>query len=136
MVSPPTSLRVGHGFAHASLKDRIDVGEEEKLGIVVGGGDLGLERSEDVQIGVVGLGFVEIVEVGAFPEEAFAGGTFDAACVDLARVEDGFFGGAEVFADDGDDADVGEEAGGEGEVGCCAAEAAFAAARRCFDGVE
>ena len=114
-------LDVGHGFADAALQDGIDVGEEEEFGVGVGGGNFGLEGGEDVELGVVGLGFVEVFEIGAFPEEAFAGGVLDAARVDFARVEDGFLLGAEVLADDGDDANIGEEAGGKREVGGCAA---------------
>ena len=121
-------LHIGHGFADAALQDGIDVGEEEKLGVAVGVGNLGLECGEDVEIGLVGLGFVEIVEIGAFPEEAFAGGVLDAAGVDLAAVEDGLLLGAEVFADDGDDADIGKEAGGKGEMSGRAAQATLAAA--------
>ena len=54
----------------------------------------------------------------------------------LRALKDGFFGGAEVLAHDGDDADVGEVAGGQGKVGCSAAEAALAAAGRGFNGIE
>ncbi len=109
-------LDAGHGLAHAALQDGIDVGEEEKLGVAIGVGDFGLEGGEDIELGVVGLGLVEIFEIGAFPEEAFAGGVLDAARVDVAGGEDGFLLGAEVLADDGDDADIGEETGGEREV--------------------
>ncbi len=101
-------LRVGHGFAHAALQDGIDVGEEEKFGIAIGVGNLGLEAGEDVELGLERLGLVEVFEIGALPEEAFAGGALDAARIDLVRVEDGLLLGAEVFADDGDDAHIGE----------------------------
>ncbi len=128
-------LDAWHGFAHAALQNGIDVGEEEEFGVAIGVGDFGLEGGEDVELSVMGFGFVEIFEIGAFPEEAFAGGVLDAARVDVAGGEDGFLLGAEVFADDGDDADIGEEAGGEREIGGCAAEAALAAAGGGFNGI-
>jgi hypothetical protein len=73
-------LDVGHGFADAALEDGIDVGEEEEFGVAIGVGNLGLEGGEDVEVGDVGLGFVEVVEVGAFPEEALAGGARCPGC--------------------------------------------------------
>ena len=54
----------------------------------------------------------------------------------VAAGEDGFFGGAEVFADDADDADGGEVAGGEREVSGGTADAAVTAAGWGFNGVE
>ena len=75
-------------------------------------------------------------DVAAGPVEALAGGVLDAGGVDAAGGEDGFVLGEEVFADDADDADVGEEAGGEGEVGGGAAEDAFALAAGGFEGVK
>ncbi len=60
----------------------------------------------------------------------------DAAGVDVAAGEDAFFFGAEVLADDADDADTGEVAGGEGKVGGCASETAVPASGGGFDGVK
>ena len=83
----------------------------------------------------MGFGFVQIFEVGAFPEEALAGGALDAARVDVAGGKDGLLLGAEVLANNGDDAHIGEEAGGERKVGGSAAQAALAAAGGGFDGI-
>ncbi len=96
---------------------------------------MGSNDGEDVELGVVRLGFVQVFEIRAFPEEAFAGGVLNAARIDVAGFEDGFLLGAEVLADDGDDAHVGEEAGGERKVGGGAAEAALAAAGGGFNGI-
>jgi len=50
---------------------------------------------------------------------------FNAARIDVAGGEDGFLLGTEVFADYGDDAYIGEEAGGERKIGGCARELAL-----------
>ncbi len=79
-------LDAGHGLAHAALQNRIDVGEEEKIGVAVNLGDFGLEGREDIQFGVAGLRLVEIFEIGAFPEEALSRRALDATDIDvLAR---------------------------------------------------
>jgi hypothetical protein len=66
-------LHAGHGLAHAALQHGIDVGEEEKLRVAIGVGNLGLEGRKDVQLGLVGLGLVQVFEIRALPEEALAG---------------------------------------------------------------
>ena len=50
------------------------------------------------------LGLVHVFEVGAFPEETFAGGVLNALRIDVAGGKDGFLLAAEVLADNGDDA--------------------------------
>src|SRR6185312_5058747 len=105
------------------LKDGIDVGEEEIVGVLVLGGNAGREALEDVQLRVEGLRLVEVGDVGAGPGEAFAAGVLDAAGVNAAAGEDGFIFRSKVLADDGDNAHVGEVTGGEGEVGGGSAEA-------------
>ena len=128
-------LDAGHRLADAALEYGIDVGEKKKLGVGIRRRNLGLEGGEDVEFGGVGLGFVQVVEVGPFPEEAFAGGAFDSLNVDVAFEEDGFLAAAKVFADDRNDADIDKETGGKGEVSGGAAQAAVTAAGGCFDGI-
>ena len=106
----------------------LDVGKEQELGVFVLLRNLRLEGFEDVKVGVVGLGLVEIVGVGTAPAKSFAFGAFDAARVDAVLAEDVLLGGTEVFADDGDHADLGEVAGCEGEIGGGATENVFHAA--------
>jgi len=65
--------------------------------------------------------------------EALAGDVIDARGVDAFGGENGFVFGEEVFADDANDADLGEEAGGESEVRCGAAEHALAFAAGGFE---
>ncbi len=129
-------LHLRHFAADVGLEDGVDVGEKEVFAVLVGVGDLGREALEDVQLGVEGVGLVEVLHVGAAPEEAFAGNVLDALGIDVAAGQDGFFFGAEVFADDANDADVSKVAGGEGEVGGGAAEAAVATTGGGFDGVK
>ncbi len=100
------------------------------------GGDLGGEVGEDVEVGGERVGGVEVFEVGAGPVEGEAGGVLDAAGVDAFAGEDLLVLGEEVFADDADHAGGGEEGGGEGEVGGCAAEDLPGFAVRGFEGVK
>src|SRR6185312_3345473 len=125
-----------HFGAHISLKDGIDVGEEEVVGVLVFGGNARREALEDVQFRVEGLRLVEVGDVGAGPGEAFAAGMLDAAGINAAAGEDGFIFRSKVFADDGDNAHVGEVAGGEGEVGGGSAEAPLGLSGRGFNGVK
>jgi hypothetical protein len=60
----------------------------------------------------------------------------DATRIDVAEGEDALFFRTEVFANDGDDAHIREVAGGEGEMGGGAAEAAIPAAGRSFKCIE
>ena len=128
---------MGSGFAHAALENGIDVGEEEKFRVAIGVGNLGLECGKDVEIGLEGFGFVEVVEIGAFPEEAFAGRALDAAGVDLVGVEDGFCSAAPKSSPTTAMTRTWVKiAGGQGEIGCCAAKAALPASCRGFNGVK
>ena len=66
-------LDVGHFFADAALEDGIDIGEEEKLGVAIGLGNFGLEGGEDIEVGDVGFGFIQVVEeVGDLPRRSFS----------------------------------------------------------------
>ena len=125
----------GHGIAHAALQHGIDVGEEEEIGIAIRVGNFGLERRKDVELGVMGFGLVQVFEIRALPEKAFAGGMFNAASVNVAGGKNGFLLGAKVLAHDGDDAHIGEEAGGERKVSCSAAQTTLAATSRSFNGI-
>ena len=93
-----------------------------------------VEVGKDVQLSVQGFGGVQIKSVFACPTEGFAAGNaLEVGGVDFAFVEDGFIFGAEVFANDGDDADFGKERGRDGKVKAGTAQAAFAFAKRRFD---
>ena len=118
-------LGVRHFGADVGLQDGIDVGEEEIVGVEIVGGDFGFEGGEDVEVGGEGFGRIEVVDVAAGPVEALAGYMLDACGVDVLGGEDGFVLWEEVVADDTDDTDVGEEACGQGEVGCRATEHAL-----------
>ncbi len=58
------------------------------------------------------FGFIEVVEIGALPKEGLAGGVLDAGGIDLVGIKDSLLAGAEIFANDGDHAHIGEEARG------------------------
>ena len=51
MVSQATSRGLLDLVQDVALQDRVDVAEEDVLGLPVGGGDLRLEELEDVQVG-------------------------------------------------------------------------------------
>ena len=75
-----------------------------------------MESFENVEIGVVRLGFVKVVHVGAAPTEGLALGAFQAARVDRTRGENFLLLGTEVFPDHANHADLGEVTGGEGKI--------------------
>ena len=75
---------------HVGLQGRLDVGQKQKLGVFVLLRNSRLKFLKHVQIGEVGLGFVEIFGVGAAPAKSFAGGALDAAGVDAALLQDVF----------------------------------------------
>ncbi len=108
--------------AHGGLQAGVDVAEKKNVAVAVLGRNSRLEFFEDVQLGEVGLGFVEVVEILAAPAEGLPFCVLDAAGVHAALLQDVFVFGGEVLADDGDDAHVGEITGGEREVSCGAAE--------------
>ena len=104
-------LHIRHLLAHAPLQHGIDVGQKQKLRVAIRVGNLGLERREHVQLGVVRLGLVQVLEIRTLPEEALARGVLNAARVDVARLEDGLLLGPKVLAHHGDHAHIGKEAG-------------------------
>ncbi len=61
-------------LAHAQLQIGLDVREEQHVALARGLGELGLELGEDPQLGVVGVGGVEVVVVVPAPEERLAAG--------------------------------------------------------------
>src|SRR6185312_9482537 len=128
-------LYIGHGLAHTALQDWIDVGEEKKLRVAIGRGNLGFEGSKDVQLGIVRHGFVEVFEVGAFPAKAFPGSALDAAGVDVTRAKNRFLFGTKIFAHHSDDANIGEKTRGKRKVSGGTAQAAVAAAGGGFNGI-
>ena len=77
---------------------------------------------EDVQVGKVGFGFVQVVQILPAPAKRLPFCVLDAASIDAAFFQHVFVFGSEVFADNGDDANVGEIAGGKSKVGRSAAE--------------
>ena len=127
---------IRHGLAHAPLQHRIDVGQKQKLRVAISFGYLGLETRKHVQFGVMRLGFIQVIQIGAFPEEALARSALNPANVDVALVEDRLLLGAEVLANHGDDAHIGKKAGCQRKVGGCAAQAALLASRRGFNRIE
>ena len=60
------------------------VGQEQELCVFILRWNAGLESFEDVEIGIVRLGFVEVVAYRAAPAEGLALGAFQAARVDPA----------------------------------------------------
>ena len=82
------------------------------------------------------LRLVEVFAVLAAPVECLAVGVLDAARVDAARGEHVFVLGGEIVAHDGDDAHLGEVAGGEREIGGRAAENLLALAEGGLEGIE
>src|SRR5208283_5290849 len=139
----PVIHGIAAGKAHAvhlapyvGLQSGLDVGQEQEVGVFVLVGDARLKSLKDIQIREVGFGFVEVVSIGPAPAKCFAAGALDAARVDVVLLEDFLLIGTEIFADDGDDAHLGEVGGGQGKVGGGSAQNIFYTARRRRDVIE
>ena len=91
---------------HVELERRIDVAEEDELGVAVRVGELGLEGREHAEPGVEGLAGREVGRVAADPVERLARRALDARDVDAERGELVEVLLREVVADHGDDRDV------------------------------
>ena len=125
-----------HGIADAGLQHGIDVGQKQKIGIVILVRDRRLKRFEHIQLGVQRLGFVDILAVFAGPVEGLALRVLDAARVYAALVHHGFVVGREVLADYCDHTHVGEIAGAQRKICGRAAQDLLALAIRGFQGIE
>jgi hypothetical protein len=97
---------------------------------------LGVEVGEDVEFGYKSFTLVKMLGVFASPEEAFAGGAFEAGGINFAPAEDGLVLFRKVVAYDADKIHMSKEAGGYGEIGRGAADDAVDFAVRAFNGVE
>ena len=102
---------------HALLQQRVHVAQKDDVGLLVGRGQLGLEALEDVELGEQRLAAIEVQAVLAAPAERLAFGVLNTLQVDASTTEQLELFLAEVFADDGDQVDVGEERSEQGEVG-------------------
>src|SRR5580704_5977236 len=71
-----------HLAPHIGLQGRLNVGKEKKFGVFVLFWNARLKALENVKIGKVRFGFVEVFAVGSAPAEGFAWGVLDAANVD------------------------------------------------------
>ncbi len=127
---------MGNLGANASLQNGVDVGQKEVIGVEIALRNLGLEIGEDVEVGGQRLGGVQILDVAAGPVEALAGDVFDAGGVNATGGKYGFMHGEEVVADHADDANLGEEAGGESEVRGRATQDALTLAAGGLKGIE
>ncbi len=99
-------------------------------------GNARLKFLENVEFGEIGLGFVQIVEILSAPAESLAFGALDAAGIDAAVFQHGFVFGGEVFAHDGDHANIGEVTCGQRKIGGSASENVCHLTGRRLDGVK
>ena len=125
-----------HLVQDALLQQRVHVAQEDDVGLLVGRGQVRLEAFEDVELGEQRLAAVQVQAVLAAPAERLAFGVGDTLQVDAPTFEELQLLVAEVFADDGDQVDIGEERSGQGEVGERATHDVGDLAERRLDGVE
>ena len=125
-----------HLRANIALQHRIDVGQKEEITILVGRRHFGSKGLKDIQLGVEGLGLVQVLHVRAGPVEALARSVLQALRIHTAAREHGFMLRSEVFADHSDDADIGKVACGQSEIGCRSAKAPVAPPLRRLDAVK
>src|SRR5580704_767994 len=125
-----------HFVADFGLQGGLNVAQEQKFRIHVLGGNARPEFLENVQLGEIGFGLVQVLKILAAPAEGLAFSVFNSTDVDITFLEDFFVLGGEVFADHGDDAHLGEVARSEGEVSAGSTEDVLHAARRRSDRVK
>ncbi len=117
MVSPPVRLHAVHLRAHAALQVGLDIAQKQVGRRAVRGGQFRIEIGEDVEVGAQGGAVVHIGRINARPEECLpAGNALEAFEIDLAGGEEIDVFLREIVADDGDDLDRREIAGGESNV--------------------
>ncbi len=97
---------------------------------------MGLKVLKHVEVGKVGLGLIQIVEILPAPAKGFPLGMFNAARIHSALFQDIFVLGCEIFAHDRDHADIGEITGGQGKIGGRAAQHVLHFPRGAGDGIE
>ena len=121
---------------HLELETRVDVGEEDVLGVGELRRDLRLEVREDAEAGLEGLGRVEVVAIAAPPAERLAlhllqTGEVDAACLEGLELLDRI-----VAADHANELDRGLVRGRGGEVVRGPTEDVVGFAERGLDGIK
>ena len=121
-------LRVIDLFEDVTLQGRLDVAEEEPIGLAIALGKLRLEVLEDVQIGADGLARIEIGGVLSLPVEGFPGRVFEPLQIDPPALESTHLLRTEVVAHDSHHVDVREIRSGQGEIGRRASKDLFGAA--------
>ena len=115
---------------HLVLQDGVDVPEEHVARVLVGGGDLGLEELEDVEIGTNGVAGVEVVGVLPLPVESEAVRPLEAGGVDGAAREGGELLLSEIAPHHPHQVHGAEERGGHREEGGAASEHPLGLAER------
>ena len=121
---------LGQVRADSRLQYGIDVREEEKLGVLILGGNLRLEFCEHVQIGRQCVRLVQIAQVLTLPVEAFTGRAFDAPGVHASLRQHALMLRQKVLAHHADDTHLGEVACRQGEVSRRSTQHAFTLATR------
>jgi len=95
-----------HLLAHASLQRRLDITEQQIIGMAIAWRYLWREVGEYVQIGPHGGAVIHIVGVDALPKKRFPWNTFQPFEVDMAAGQEIGISLVEVLANHGDDLHV------------------------------
>src|SRR5579862_3092204 len=114
----------------------MNVAQEQELRVHVFGWDSRLELFEDVEVGEVGLCFVQVVQIMSAPAKGFAFRALKAAGIDAMFLENTFIFGGEIVTHHCDQAHIGEVTRSQGKIGGGTAESVVDSARRRDDIVE
>src|SRR5579872_675937 len=125
-----------HLPANIDLQHRINIGEEEILGVLVAGRNLGIKCSEDAELSIQRLGLIYVLSVFAGPEKTLAFLVHNARGVNLMVAEDLLFFFGKVFAYHRDHADLRKETCREGKISGCSSQNAVHPAVGSLDGVK
>src|SRR5581483_5400431 len=136
MVSPPVRRTRFIFQSDCRLQRRMNIAEKQVKRIQIFFGDAGLESFEEVQLGKVGFGLVQVIEVLSSPAERFSLGTLQAAGVHTTLGQDTLMAGCEIVAHHGHDAHISKIARCQRKVGGRPAQHVFHTTAGCGNGIE
>jgi hypothetical protein len=96
----------------AQLQFRVDIGQEEVTTMLIGCRDPGPKIFEDIEVGLVGDGLVEVMGVLPLPTKGFPLSLLQACEVDPSFLKEGEMSFWKVHADGADEVHLAEKAGG------------------------
>ena len=128
--------RARHLVQHVELEPRIDIGEKDEWRITELLGDLWAEPRENSEVGLEGLGGIQVMSVATAPAKGLSFSTLEAGQIHAARSEGLELLHGIVGPDDADELHRSEQTGSRRKKIGRAAEHVICLAERSLDGIE